>query len=329
MQISLEKFYENTKNDNRFYTNVNVDVLDIYLSKFENKKTANMYKNFLVKIIKLTNGYFETNKLNEAIKNLRVNSNTKNLIVTILRTFIKWLNFKFDGNLNPKDLKNYEKELNLRKPLSEKEVNLLKEKLKEFGSTEFELAFKFLLTTGCRIGELTSIDWSTQKNNNILITTLKTKKTRILSISKELFIEIKNNGGLHLTQNSIQEYFRRFRLFLNSLGINLNKPISAHILRHTFATKAYLNGIPLSDIAFLLGHDDIKTTYSIYIKTNEQIQELNFLLANMEMQEALDYESLKSEIKKLKKVIANKEMQIIQLKNQIINAPNNLIISSL
>ena len=49
----------------------------------------------------------------------------------------------------------------------------------------------------------------------------------------------------------------------------LDKDISAHILRHTTATVALNNGMPIENISKLLGHANIATTM-IYAKVSEE-----------------------------------------------------------
>ena len=46
---------------------------------------------------------------------------------------------------------------------------------------------------------------------------------------------------------------------------NINKNISFHSARHTFATTAITLGIPIEVVSKLLGHNEIKTT-QIYAK---------------------------------------------------------------
>lgn len=43
--------------------------------------------------------------------------------------------------------------------------------------------------------------------------------------------------------------------------------VTPHILRHTFATTARKNGMPIENISKLLGHSNVNTTL-IYAKTN-------------------------------------------------------------
>ena len=48
----------------------------------------------------------------------------------------------------------------------------------------------------------------------------------------------------------------------------VKKPVSPHIFRHTTATTALNNGMPIEDISRLLGHESVSTTM-IYAKVSE------------------------------------------------------------
>ena len=53
-----------------------------------------------------------------------------------------------------------------------------------------------------------------------------------------------------------------FKKYNKKSGIN--KKITAHILRHTFATNLLINGAGIAYIQKLLGHSDINTTIRHY-----------------------------------------------------------------
>jgi site-specific recombinase XerD len=47
--------------------------------------------------------------------------------------------------------------------------------------------------------------------------------------------------------------------------MGLHKSLTFHIARHSFATPALSHGVPIEDVARMLGHEDIRTT-QIYAK---------------------------------------------------------------
>ena len=47
--------------------------------------------------------------------------------------------------------------------------------------------------------------------------------------------------------------------------LNINKNLTFHVARHSFATLALAHDIPIEDVARMLGHQDVKTT-QIYAK---------------------------------------------------------------
>lgn len=54
---------------------------------------------------------------------------------------------------------------------------------------------------------------------------------------------------------------------LYSVGLDVSKHITPHNFRHTMATTALDNGMPIVEISKLLGHTKVDTTM-IYAKTN-------------------------------------------------------------
>lgn len=135
---------------------------------------------------------------------------------------------------------------------------------------------------GLRVSELTSLKISDLFfDEGFVKITGKGNKQRFVPIGDltQKYIEIyKNNIRTHL---DIQRGFED-TLFLNRRGkqltramiftiiknlavkINLNKNISPHTLRHSFATHLLENGADLRSIQLMLGHESITTT-EIYV----------------------------------------------------------------
>lgn len=82
---------------------------------------------------------------------------------------------------------------------------------------------------------------------------------------KELFL---NNHGKPITRNG-------FNFLLNNLleEKGINKKVTPHTLRHSFATHMLDNGADLRTIQELLGHSDIVTTRIYTHISNKQIEE--------------------------------------------------------
>lgn len=142
---------------------------------------------------------------------------------------------------------------------------------------------EFMYSTGCRVSELTStrlsdIDWETKNvhlfgkgkkhrmsfmNARCEVALREYLETRTDDVTY-LFVSARNYAGRPrpLTKSAIE---RVVKLLSNRAG--MNKKVTPHILRHTTATTAVQNGMPIEDISKLLGHASVATTM-IYAKTS-------------------------------------------------------------
>lgn len=114
------------------------------------------------------------------------------------------------------------------------------------------------------------------KNEWIIIDRSKTNnrcRIPILPKAKEILEKYKNypknhNKGLLLPVLTNQ----KMNSYLKELGdiCNINKSITMHMARHTFATSVTLaNGVPIETVSKVLGHTSLKTT-QIYAKILDQ-----------------------------------------------------------
>lgn len=126
-------------------------------------------------------------------------------------------------------------------------------------------AFKLLLLTGCRLGEIQTLRWCDIQPNHIELPDSKTGYRRlplspaatfvlkaIPKVSSNPYVIAGIKSGQHCTD--LQKPWRRIRM---KAGI---PHVRIHDLRHTFASHAVMAGHPLPIVGRLLGHTQIQTT---------------------------------------------------------------------
>ena len=126
-------------------------------------------------------------------------------------------------------------------------------------------AYKLLILTGCRLGEIQTLKWSYIRGNRVEFPDSKTgyKRLPLNAAAMEILRQTpKQDGnpyvicgekvGTHIV--NLQKSWRRIRV---KAGLD---DLRIHDLRHTFASQAVMNGTPLAMVSKLLGHKKITTT---------------------------------------------------------------------
>lgn len=163
-------------------------------------------------------------------------------------------------------------------------------------STPFDYRNKAMMevmyATGLRVSELVSLEYSNVDFYNAIIRIKgKGKKTRIVPIGEvaayylkkyideyrnklmgknnynELFL---NNHGKPITRQGFNFILENIRV---SSGIE--KKITPHVLRHSFATHLLEGGADLRSIQEMLGHENISTT-NIYTEVVDEVLRENY-----------------------------------------------------
>lgn len=215
----------------------------------------------------------------------QVNPRSQARIISGLKSFFSYLIFEDYRTNNPLELIETPKTgRKLPDVLSTEEIDALIAGI-DLTSNEGERNRAMLETLygcGLRVSELAALKISDLFfEEGFIKITGKGNKQRFVPIGDltQKYIEIyRNNNRTHL---SIQKGFED-TLFLNRRGkqltramiftiikdlavkINLNKNISPHTLRHSFATHLLENGADLRSIQLMLGHESITTT-EIYV----------------------------------------------------------------
>lgn len=164
-------------------------------------------------------------------------------------------------------------EKKIRKPYSDIDI----EKLKECCSNDRNKAiFFFLLSTGCRISEMCELN-----RDDIKLQTLecivhgKGNKQRTVYMSdvaammlgRYLDSRSDNDPALFIGKRSNRITPNGVRCMLKTVAAKANVPnVHPHRFRRTLATNLIDRGMPVQDVAFILGHEKLDTTMKyIYI----------------------------------------------------------------
>ena len=182
----------------------------------------------------------------------------------------------------PKKLPNY---------LTEEEIdNLLDVRLITPYDYRNKAMLELLYASGVRITELINLKVSDVDFDNCFIRVVgKGKKERIVPITDvaikylKIYIEdyrnliLKNRDSEYLFISntfkniSRQGFFKILKAECNRCGIE--KSVSPHVLRHSFATHLLKHGADLRIIQELLGHEDISTTQIYAHLVNDKLRE--------------------------------------------------------
>lgn len=215
----------------------------------------------------------------------KVNPRSQARIISGLRSFFDYLIFEDYRKTNPTDLIETPKiGRKLPDTLSEDEINELISAI-DLSHPQGErnrTILETMYSCGLRVSELITlkisdlffeegfikvtgkgnkerfvpIHYSAQKYISIYINQIRNHIKPMKGFEDTLFL---NRRGKGLTRQMI------FTILKNlSIKINLNKKISPHTLRHSFATHLLKNGADLRAIQQMLGHESITTT-EVYV----------------------------------------------------------------
>ena len=166
-----------------------------------------------------------------------------------------------------------------RRTLTQAEIRTFYQKLSE-SSLELQLYGRLLLETGARVGTIYDITMNDLSKDGLQLRNMKCKRDYSLAIpisnaTRKLWSDYIQTlhcetGRIFVTKFTVLN--ARLRRILND---NFNKDatqerIVIHSLRHTAATIALQNGVPLEIVSRMLDHISINTTYSIYAKPSQK-----------------------------------------------------------
>lgn len=254
--------------------------------QYERKLSKNTYESYRYNLIKITEYFDDKNILNlnednirEFLYNCNESSKSKAHYLTVLKSFYNYMVELEKINNNPcNNIKMPKLEKKLPKFLSIEEVDkLLNINLRKPVDYRNKAMLELLYATGMRISELLNLTLSNYSEESSLVKVMgKGSKERFIPIGditiKYLNLYIKEQRNFLLKDKQSEYIFvnyngqkmsrQGFFKILNQICADsgINKKISPHVLRHSFATHLLNNGADLRIIQELLGHENISTT---------------------------------------------------------------------
>jgi len=177
------------------------------------------------------------------------------------------------------DIKIPKKDRTLPEVLSKEEVKRLIDSADNFKS---RLIISTLYSSGLRVSELVNlkVDSLNLEDNTGWVRKGKGNKDRLFALSRELaedirrYLQGRENKYLFskekpLTTRNIQKIIHGVKI-----RAGLNKKVTPHTLRHSFATHLLENGTDIRVIQQLLGHSSLSTTQLYSHVSNDMIKKV-------------------------------------------------------
>lgn len=194
----------------------------------------------------------------------------------VLKSFFKWCSGEEYIERNPtENIKAVKKEKRIKKPFSETELELIREKAQ---SKRDRAIVEVLYSTGVRVSELCGMNISDISNDEIVVFGKGEKERTVflnarakIAISEYLKTRTDSENALfigertkkRLNKGGVEQMIRKLG---KSTGVSNCHP---HRFRRTAGTIALNRGMPLEQVQQMLGHEDIATT-TIYARSEER-----------------------------------------------------------
>lgn len=210
-------------------------------------------------------------------------SATRNRAIYILRSFY---NYAYKRELCEKQLPIFLEPVKVKRTerffLNDKQMQEL---FTQINHPIIKVAVQCLYYTGMRVSELSNLelDHLDMANRIIFVENGKGKKDRKIPVSRKLYDILDNYLENIRPQHISKKLFCTARsgalspTYINAVlseaqkPLNLERKVSAHTLRHSFASMMIKAQVPLPYLQKILGHADLRVT-SIYI--HQDIDEL-------------------------------------------------------
>ncbi len=201
--------------------------------------------------------------------------------VSVIKNFLKFLQSeKIIDEINLDKFESLKNSKKIPEAISKSQIDEIFNSLNNSKSRNariYVMVLRLMFLSGLRVSEALNIRWSDLNTNDFSLNIYgKGSKERKVYLTHEFskqLINLKSNSIFifHIKNKKIST--RTINKFLNDSfneGI-INKSLSSHIFRHSFATTMLENNADIRHIQKLLGHSSISTT-EIYTKVAKSLK---------------------------------------------------------
>lgn len=266
--------------------------------KYERRMSENTIESYgenlrmLLEYIKKDILNLTTDDIRNFISNMEATPKTKAHYLSVVNSFYNYMIFNGKIEDNPcNGIRAPKLEKKLPNYLTSEEIDrLLDIKLTKPIDYRNKAMLETLYATGARISELINLKLNQVDFDECIIRVLgKGKKDRIIPLGntalnylklyineyRAFILKTKNSEYVFVNKNgtgiSRQGFFKILKKIAKESGID--KEVSPHTLRHSFATYLLNNGADLRVIQELLGHENLVTTEIYSHLSNKKIEE--------------------------------------------------------
>ena len=254
----------------------------------EKNLSKNTVKNYLIDLNQFFSLNFSHTQIDKEfetfISKLRKNNlslSSINRKVSVIKNFLKFLQSeKFIDQINLDKFESLKNSKRIPKAITKSQIDEIFNSLNNTKSRNgkiYTMVLRLMFFSGLRVSEALNIKWSDLNINDFSLNIYgKGSKERKVYLTKNFSKELS-----HLKSNSIFIFHiknkpistRTINKFLKDSFKNgiINKSLSSHIFRHSFATTMLENNADIRHIQKLLGHSSISTT-EIYTKVAKSLK---------------------------------------------------------
>ena len=254
----------------------------------EKNLSNNTVKNYLIDLNQFFSNNFSYTQLDKEFETFISKLRRKNLSlssinrkVSVVKNFLKFLQSeKIIDQVNLDKFESLKNSKKIPKAITKSQMDEIFNSLnnsKSRNSKIYIMVLKLMFLSGLRVSEALNIKWNDLNTNDFSVNIYgKGSKERKVYLTQDF-----SNQLFYLKSNSIFIFHiknkpistRTINKFLNDSFKNgiINKSLSSHIFRHSFATTMLENNADIRHIQKLLGHSSISTT-EIYTKVAKSLK---------------------------------------------------------